>query len=835
LANWSFTVAINPTATLTFDDEFNTLSLWNGLYGSSAAGTWLTYWQPQGGILKPTELQWYINSNYAPTSSVQPWTVNNGILSLTAAPAPLAIQPYINNYQYTSGFIDSAMSFTQTYGYFETRAELPAGQGLHPAFWLLNVPGAPYAEIDVVETIGSQPTQISGAVWNSTSTTGIGNWATVPDTSKAFHTYGVDWEPDYITWYFDGKEIGRTATPSDMNHPMMIVANLAVGGVGSWPGPPDASTPFPASMQIDYIHAYSSDPNAPAAPVITSFSPNSNVVNGVTNATQLTLIGTAEVNCTVVVFDGTTTLGTTTSDASGAWSFTTGTLVNGAHSFTAADFYAASDTSAASSALAVTVDTVAPVVSSVVASGSGITNGTGDLNAGHVVTLTVQLSEAVTVAGGTLTLNDGGTATYTSGSGTNALTFSYTVAAGQNTTDLAVTAVNLNAATVTDAAGNAAVLTAAVTTLAGMLQIDTTAPTAPVISSDSPANGTAVNAVTLTGTAEANSLVTVYKGTSELGTVTANSTGAWSYTTGTLAAGTYTFTATATDAAGNVSAMSQPIDPTIGSNTYPTNNTSLTITDTNDTVILSGNNDTVNLTGGNDAIQLSGSNDQLKITGSGNSVNVTGLNDSVSATGTVTVTFSGSGTVAATIGSGSTLNLADNLTGSGNDTLALTGNGGTVNLNQLAHFSGFSGVSLSGSNDTLTLTNANLTVTRLSGSGDTIKLGTGIDAIAYSNVNQSTHSSPDTIIGFNIRQDKIDFSAVSGLNSNIQHVTINHLTSTPNNVAGHTIDVVTSRGSTVVYANATGSNESISANHEDMQINLTGVSAPNSSDFILHH
>ena len=59
--------------------------------------------------------------------------------------------------------------------------------------------------------------------------------------------------------------------------------------------------------------------------------------------------------------------------------------------------------------------------------------GTGDLNAGHVVTLTVNLSEAVTVAGGTptLSLNDGGTATYTGGSGSNALTFSYTVAPGR--------------------------------------------------------------------------------------------------------------------------------------------------------------------------------------------------------------------------------------------------------------------------------------------------------------------------------------------------------------------------------------------------------------------
>ena len=82
----------------------------------------------------------------------------------------------------------------------------------------------------------------------------------------------------------------------------------------------------------------------------------------------------------------------------------------------------------------------------------------GDLDAGKTVTLTLNLSEAVTVAGGTptLTLNDGGTATYTSGSGTSALTFSYTVAAGQNTAALTATAVNLNSATITDGAGNAA-------------------------------------------------------------------------------------------------------------------------------------------------------------------------------------------------------------------------------------------------------------------------------------------------------------------------------------------------------------------------------------------
>ena len=76
----------------------------------------------------------------------------------------------------------------------------------------------------------------------------------------------------------------------------------------------------------------------------------------------------------------------------------------------------------------------------------------GDLDAGKTVTLTLNLSEAVTVAGGTptLTLNDGGTATYTGGSGTSALTFSYTVGAGQNTAALTATAVNLNSASITD-------------------------------------------------------------------------------------------------------------------------------------------------------------------------------------------------------------------------------------------------------------------------------------------------------------------------------------------------------------------------------------------------
>lgn len=126
-------------------------------------------------------------------------------------------------------------------------------------------------------------------------------------------------------------------------------------------------------------------------------------------------------------------------------------------------------------------DTLVPTVSSVGTAGTGISAGGGDLNAGHVVTFSLGMSEIVTVNTGggtpTLTLNDGGIATYVGGSGTSALTFSYTVAAGENTNDLAVAALNLHGATVHDVAGNTADLSAAVGNPAGVLQIDTTAPT----------------------------------------------------------------------------------------------------------------------------------------------------------------------------------------------------------------------------------------------------------------------------------------------------------------------------------------------------------------------
>jgi hypothetical protein len=115
------------------------------------------------------------------------------------------------------------------------------------------------------------------------------------------------------------------------------------------------------------------------------------------------------------------------------------------------------------------------------------TSSDGSYGAGKTVAITAKFSTPVLVSGAPqLALNSGGTAVYTSGSGTSTLTFTYTVAAGQNSLKLdyaSTTALTLNGGTIGDSVGNAAVLTLPAPGAAGSLSsnknivIDTTAPT----------------------------------------------------------------------------------------------------------------------------------------------------------------------------------------------------------------------------------------------------------------------------------------------------------------------------------------------------------------------
>ena len=184
--------------------------------------------------------------------------------------------------------------------------------------------------------------------------------------------------------------------------------------------------------------------------------------------------------------------------------------------------------------------------------------------AGSVLNFSVTFGDAVTVdtAGGTprLALTVGSAtsyASYVAGSGTRTLTFAYTVPAGAADADglsLASATIGLNGGRILDAVSYAASLALPVVDLSGVV-IDTVAPAAPVIAT-APAT---INTLRpgLSGTAESGSTVKVYDGATLVTSVTADASGAWSYTPASdVAEGVHTFSITSTDAAGNTSPAS---------------------------------------------------------------------------------------------------------------------------------------------------------------------------------------------------------------------------------------------------------------------------------------
>ncbi len=240
---------------LVFDEEFNSLSL---VSPSNPNGVWnATYADGSHTLPSNGEQEYYVDPATQPSLGVNPFSVNNGVLTITANPTPHGILSQVGNLPYTSGVLTTNGTFAQTYGVFEMRAELPAGQGMWPAFWLLPADHQWPPEIDVVEMLGNQiNTDYTTVHSNYLSGGQSGQGNPVANTTTGYHTYAVDWEPNTITFYFDGQQVYQVATPADLkNQPMYVLANLAVGGY--WPGDPNSGTHFPAGMNIDWIRAYS--------------------------------------------------------------------------------------------------------------------------------------------------------------------------------------------------------------------------------------------------------------------------------------------------------------------------------------------------------------------------------------------------------------------------------------------------------------------------------------------------------------------------------------------------------------------------------------------------
>jgi hypothetical protein len=190
---------------------------------------------------------------------------------------------------------------------------------------------------------------------------------------------------------------------------------------------------------------------------------------GLTNDNTLGLSGTyADANgvTSIEIYDGTTKLGNA-SFGGGAWSYLTPALADGLHSLSARLIDAVGN-SFSTEAITATVDTTAPTLQ---AGGLRSSAANGSYGSGSVITILVPFSEPVFVSttGGIPTLQlETGTfdrlASYTGGSGTDTLSFSYIVQTGDSSADLdqlSSNALQLNGGTIRDAAGYNAILTLA--------------------------------------------------------------------------------------------------------------------------------------------------------------------------------------------------------------------------------------------------------------------------------------------------------------------------------------------------------------------------------------
>lgn len=223
---------------------------------------WTADSQPAGTINQ--EFQ-----EYTPRSSNV--EVSDGVLRLTAR------REGLSGAAYTSGKIKTLNKVWFQHGYVVARIKVPQGQGLWPAFWTLGRtdggrwwPGN--GEIDILESVNDMNLYQGGVHGGEDrATTQSDDWWHINRKTQdanlsdgQFHLYAMDWTEGRITFYLDNVEvgsIGREDMPAGKDWPFdrvphYLLLNLAVGG--TWLGAPSTSTPFPATMEVDWVRAYDS-------------------------------------------------------------------------------------------------------------------------------------------------------------------------------------------------------------------------------------------------------------------------------------------------------------------------------------------------------------------------------------------------------------------------------------------------------------------------------------------------------------------------------------------------------------------------------------------------
>ena len=185
---------------------------------------------------------------------------------------------YINCFKGSNGKIYSGRVYAHEtqgwlYGIFEARIKLPKGKGTWPAFWMMPCnndfganPWPKCGEIDIMEEVGVNPNYTSSSLhtekFNHVMGTQITKERLTTGAEDGFHVYRLEWTPDYIKTYVDGKELlnfnndGKNDVGSwPFNKPFYVILNLAWGGAWGGKDGVDESA-LPVQMEVDYVRVF---------------------------------------------------------------------------------------------------------------------------------------------------------------------------------------------------------------------------------------------------------------------------------------------------------------------------------------------------------------------------------------------------------------------------------------------------------------------------------------------------------------------------------------------------------------------------------------------------
>ncbi|GAB3928805.1 discoidin domain-containing protein [Kribbella albertanoniae] len=249
---------------LIWEDNFNT---------PAGAKPDATKWRADPGIGQNNELQVYTNNDNIQTDGQGNLVIEARRQETPGTTCPIDPVSGKGTCQYTSGRINTGTKFDTTYGKIEARIKVPKGNGLWPAFWMMGsdfLTGRPWpynGEIDIMEILGRETTKgystLHAPAYNGAG--GYGGTYGLPggaDFANDFHTWTMLWNSTGITYQVDGTtvvtidkaQLEATRGPWVFDHPFYLILNLAVGG--DFPGPPNAQTPFPSRMLVDYVRVY---------------------------------------------------------------------------------------------------------------------------------------------------------------------------------------------------------------------------------------------------------------------------------------------------------------------------------------------------------------------------------------------------------------------------------------------------------------------------------------------------------------------------------------------------------------------------------------------------